>query len=85
MAHWGWYWRVKLKHRPKNLPEESDRILLAQAIELNNLFEQDVCIFSNDNDFLEFRSEILDEFGIKILSPDDSINLEDDCKPLARI
>lgn len=75
----------KLKHRPKNLPEESDRILLAQAIELNNLFEQDVCIFSNDNDFLEFRSEILDEFGIKILSPDDSINLEDDCKPLARI
>jgi len=67
----------KLKHRPKNLPEASDRILLAQAIELNNLFEQDVCIFSNDNDFLEFKDEILDEFGIKILSPDETISLEE--------
>ncbi len=19
MAHWGWYWKVKLKHRPKTL------------------------------------------------------------------
>ena len=42
----------KLKNRPNNLPEESDRFLLAQAIELNNLFNQDICIFSNDNDFL---------------------------------
>ena len=67
----------KLKNRQNNLPEESDRFLLAQAIELNDLFKQDICIFSNDNDFLEFKDEILSEFGIKILSPEDIINLEE--------
>jgi len=67
----------KLKNRPNNLPEESDRALLAQAIELNDLFKQDICVFSNDNDFLEFKDEILNEFGIKVLSPDDQISIEE--------
>ena len=67
----------KLKNRPNNLPEESDRVLLAQAIELNDLFKQDICVFSNDSDFLEFKDEILNEFRIKVLSPEDTVHLED--------
>lgn len=63
----------KLQQRPNNLPEENDRLILCQAIELKKQQNNPVCIFSNDSDFLEFKEEIKQEFEINILSLDDNI------------
>lgn len=67
----------KLRERPNNLPEENDRILLSEAIKINNSNENDVYIFSNDNDFIEFVEEIKTKFNVKILKLFDSIEEED--------
>jgi len=37
MAHWGWYWKVKLKHTPKRLCSEVNRLDL---FELRNKIPQ---------------------------------------------
>lgn len=67
----------KLQKRPSNLPEESDRLLLSQAIELKNFLKKDIYIFSNDGDFTEFKNEILKEFEVPIISIGDNINLDE--------
>lgn len=61
----------KIYERPNNLPELNDLKLLCQAIETNSLYQQDVCIFTNDKDFTKFKEEILNEFGINIIVLDD--------------
>lgn len=67
----------KLSERPNNLPEENDRLLLCEAIELKKNNENDIYIFSNDSDFTKFETEINKKFGIKILKLDDAIEKED--------
>lgn len=57
----------KLGQRPNNLPERPDRKILAEAIELKRHFpEVNNCILTNDSDFIEFRNEIKNKFGINI-------------------
>ena len=57
----------KLGQRPNNLPERPDRKILAEAIELKRQFpEVNNCILTNDTDFIEFRNEIKNKFGINI-------------------
>ncbi len=65
--------RDKLSQRLNNLPEETDRKLLAQAIESNRSHHSDVYIFSNDGDFTEFANDIQTEFNIQILKIEDVI------------
>ncbi len=67
----------KLLQRPNNLPEETDRHLLAQAMELRNGLSTDVHLFSDDSDFREFKLEIKSNFNVSILSSDDTIDRED--------
>ena len=50
----------KLAQRESLLPEEGDLKLLAEAIKLN------VGILSKDKDFVNFKKEILDKFGVKV-------------------
>ncbi len=63
----------KLKQRPNNLPEENDRLLLCQALELKQELKENVCIFTNDSDFLEFRLELKSELGIDVIGIEDII------------
>lgn len=65
--------QVKINQRPNNLPEESDRKLLGQAIEIKKIHHSDVYIFSNDGDFTEFIKEIPTEFNVHILNVDDIV------------
>jgi len=67
----------KIGSRPNTLPEENDRLLLCQAIEFSSLFEQDICIFSNDGDFKEFKNELLKELGITIIDSDYQLSQPD--------
>lgn len=62
----GWKKERKIQKRPNNMPEESDRLLLCQAIELDKNSENDVGILSNDSDFTEFGSDILKTFNVEI-------------------
>ena len=66
----------RLAERPNNLPEINDRILLAEAIEINKKVDNDVYIFSQDSDFTEFSEEIKKQFGVNILKIDDGIEPE---------
>lgn len=50
----------KLAQRPELLPEEGDMKLLAEAKEL------EASILSNDKDFVNFSSEIFEEFGVEV-------------------
>lgn len=63
----------KLAQRPNNLPEENDRVLLSEAIEISKNVANDVYIFSYDSDFTEFQEEIKEKFKINILKIDDLI------------
>lgn len=72
------YIQKKLSERPNNLPEETDRRLLSQAIELKRLPDSNIYIFSNDSDFKEFREEIFSEWGISIISSDSCLNNGED-------
>ncbi|MFA7707858.1 MAG: hypothetical protein WCX73_02830 [Candidatus Pacearchaeota archaeon] len=65
--------QIKISQRPNDLPEETDRKLLCQAIEIKKLHHSDVYIFSCDGDFTEFVNEIPLEFGINILKLGDTI------------
>lgn len=58
---------AKISQRPNDLPEETDRMLLGQAIEAQKIHHSDIYIFSNDGDFTEFTSEIPGEFKVNIL------------------
>ncbi|MBU4086159.1 MAG: hypothetical protein KKB21_01130, partial [Nanoarchaeota archaeon] len=65
--------QAKISQRPNDLPEETDRRLLGQAIEIKKIHHSDVYIFSNDGDFTEFSSEIPVEFNINILGIEDAV------------
>ncbi len=65
--------QIKINQRPQNLPEDTDRKLLGQAIEIKKIHDSDVHIFSNDGDFTEFVEEIPAHFNIKILKINDDI------------
>lgn len=57
----------KLANRPQNLPEESDRKILAEAINIKKrLDDQETYILTNDSDFTEFCEEIKSKFGVNI-------------------
>lgn len=62
----GWKKTGKIIKRSNNLPEESDRLLLCQAIELEMNSNKCVGILSNDSDFTEFKSDIFKEFKIEV-------------------
>lgn len=63
----------KISQRPNNFPEENDRKLLSQAIELLKFHDSEVYIFSNDGDFTNFKEEILKKFNIMILEVSEDI------------
>ena len=65
----------KLKQRPDNLPEENDRLLICQAIEFKQKTSKNVSIFTNDSDFLEFKSEIKSELGIEIIGIESDLKI----------
>jgi hypothetical protein len=65
--------QIKISQRPNNLPEETDRKLLGQAIEIKKNYHSEVYIFSNDGDFTEFNNDIFKEFGINILQIEDNL------------
>ena len=65
----GWKKKYKIKQRHNNMPEESDRLLLCQAIELNNNSDARIGILSNDSDFTKFIGEIDEKFNIEIEDP----------------
>ena len=67
--------QIKINQRPQNLPEEADRKLLGQAIEIDKIHNSEVYIFSNDRDFTEFVEEIPIHFNIGILRINDEIYL----------
>lgn len=66
----------KLVQRPNNFPEENDRILLSQAIELKAVLNKEVYIFSHDGDFTEFKNEIFSKFSISVIDIGDDIQQE---------
>ena len=59
----------KQAKRPNNLPEKGDRLLLAEAIDLNNnyLVEETICLLTNDSDFTKFKKEIKEEYNLRII------------------
>lgn len=57
----------KISQRPNDLPEEPDRKILAETLELKRNFPKvDNCILTNDSDFIEFTNEIRSKFEIQI-------------------
>lgn len=62
----GWRRDNKIRQRVNNLPEESDRLLLCQAVELGKHKDEFIGILSNDSDFVNFKEEILRAFNIEI-------------------
>ena len=50
------------KHRDSLLPSYDDMKVLSEAVELNKKF--DVYLISGDGDFLDFRDEIKQQFGV---------------------
>lgn len=70
--------KIKLKKRPNNLPEIEDRLLLCQVLELKKFYDKDIHIFSEDGDFVKFKEEICNEFGVGILTLTDEISLEEE-------
>ena len=62
----GWMRDRKIRQRVNNLPEESDRLLLCQAVELSKYKDESVGILSNDSDFTGFITEISEEFSVEV-------------------
>ncbi len=62
----GWRRDRKIRQRVNNMPEESDRLLLCQAVELGKYKDESIGILSNDSDFTEFITEISKKFSVEV-------------------